>query len=134
VVRFLALAWGSVDAGLEKVAPSLTLAAVSLGVRPARVMRRVHLPLLRPGIGVALVLVAVDTLKELPIMLLLRPFGFETLAVWVNQLATESRWESAGPPALTIVAIALVPIVLVFRRTLADPPSRQEDAGAREHV
>ena len=84
-IRFLALAFGSIDAGLEKVAPSLTLAALSLGARPSRVVRWVHLPLLRPGIGVALVLVAVDALKELPIMLLLRPFGFETLAVWVNQ-------------------------------------------------
>ena len=123
-IRFLALAFGSIDAGLEKVAPSLTLAALSLGARPSRVVRWVHLPLLRPGIGVALVLVAVDALKELPIMLLLRPFGFETLAVWVNQLATESRWESAGPPALTIVAVAVVPIIVIFRRTLADGTSR----------
>lgn len=130
VIRFLALAWSSLDAGLEGVSPSVTQAALSLGVRPARVLRRVHLPLLRPGIGVALVLVAVDALKELPIMLLLRPFGFETLAVWVNQLAVESRWESAGPPALTIVAVALVPIVLVFRRTLAAPGAeRPTDAG-----
>lgn len=121
VVRFLALAWSTLDAGLEKVSPSLTMAALSLGARPTRVISRVHLPMLRPGIGVALVLVGVDTLKELPIMLLLRPFGFETLAVWVNQLATESRWESAGPPALTIVAIAVIPIVLVFRRTLTPP-------------
>ena len=123
-IRFLALAFGSIDAGLEKVAPSLTLAALSLGARPSRVVRWVHLPLLRPGIGVALVLVAVDALKELPIMLLLRPFGFETLAVWVNQLATESRWESAGPPALTIVAVAVVPIIVIFRRTLADGTNR----------
>ncbi|GAA3604237.1 iron ABC transporter permease [Marihabitans asiaticum] len=125
VVRFLALAWSSVDAGMEQVSPSITDAALALGERPGGVLRRVHLPLLRPGLGVALVLVAVDALKELPIMLLLRPFGFETLAVWVNQLATESRWHSAGPPALTIVAIATVPIILVFRRTLAIP--RKED-------
>ena len=121
VIRFLALAWSSLDAGLEKVSPSLTAAALVLGTKPLGVLRRVHVPLLRPGVGVALVLVAVDTLKELPIMLLLRPFGFETLAVWVFQLAAESRWEVAGLPALTIVAIALVPILLVFRHTLAVP-------------
>lgn len=121
VIRFLALAWSSLDAGLEKVSPSLTAAALVLGTKPLGVMRRVHVPLLRPGVGVALVLVAVDTLKELPIMLLLRPFGFETLAVWVFQLAAESRWEVAGLPALTIIAIALVPILLVFRHTLAVP-------------
>lgn len=128
VIRFLALAWSSLDAGLEKVSPSLTAAALTLGTRPLGVMRRVHLPLIRPGVGVALVLVAVDTLKELPIMLLLRPFGFETLAVWVFELAAESRWESAGLPALTIIAVALVPILLVFRHTLAVPDLESEPA------
>ncbi len=127
VIRFVALAWSSLDAGLEKVSPSLTAAALTLGTKPIGVMRRVHLPLLGPGVGVALVLVAVDTLKELPIMLLLRPFGFETLAVWVFELAAESRWETAGLPALTIIAVALVPIVLVFRHTLAVPdPEKSE--------
>ncbi|MGB7425718.1 MAG: iron ABC transporter permease, partial [Ornithinimicrobium sp.] len=121
IIRFLAVAWSSLDAGLEKVSPSLTAAALTLGTRPLGVMRRVHFPLVRPGVGVALVLVAVDTLKELPIMLLLRPFGFETLAVWVFELAAESRWETAGLPALTIIAVALVPIILVFRHTLAVP-------------
>lgn len=119
VVRFLALGWTSVDASLEKVSPSMTAAALTLGAAPRRVVRRVHLPLVRSGVGVALVLVAVDALKELPIVLILRPFGFETLAVWVYQLASESRWEMAALPALTIVAVALVPVVLLFRRTLA---------------
>jgi len=120
-VRFLALGYNSVDASLEKVSPSLTAAALTLGARPRGVVRRVHLPLVRSGVGVALVLVAVDALKELPIVLLLRPFGFETLAIWVYQLASESRWEPAGLPALTIVAVAVVPVVLLFRRTLQLP-------------
>ncbi len=128
VIRFVALAWSSLDAGLEKVSPSLTAAALTLGIKPLGVMRRVHLPLLGPGVGVALVLVAVDTLKELPIMLLLRPFGFETLAVWVFELASESRWETAGLPALTIIVVALVPIVLVFRHTLAVPDLEKSES------
>jgi len=127
VVRFLALAYNSVDASLDKVAPSMTDAALTLGAPPRQVVRRVHLPLVRSGVGVALVLVTVDALKELPVVLLLRPFGFETLAIWVNQLATESRWELAGLPALTIVAVALVPVVVLFRRTLHEPA----DSGLR---
>ncbi len=118
VVRFLALAYNSVDASLEKVAPSITDAALTLGASPRSVVRRIHLPLVRSGVGVALVLVAVDALKELPVVLLLRPFGFETLAIWVYQLASESRWEQAGLPALTIVVVALVPVVMLFRKTL----------------
>jgi iron(III) transport system permease protein len=126
VVRFLALSVNSIDASLEKVTPSMTSAALTLGAKPSAVVRRVHLPLVRSGVGVALVLVAVDALKELPVVLLLRPFGFETLAIWVYQLASESRWETAGLPALTIVAVALVPVVLLFRRTLTD-----EDEGRK---
>jgi len=125
-VRFLALGYNSVDASLEKVSPSVTAAALTLGARPRRVVRRVHLPLVRSGVGVALVLVAVDALKELPIMLLLRPFGFETLALWVYQFASESRWEPAGLPALTIVAVATVPVIVLFRRTLSLPPGSEQ--------
>ncbi|CAN5519359.1 iron ABC transporter permease [soil metagenome] len=120
-VRFLALAYNTVDASLEKVSPSLTAAALPLGTKPRGVVRRVHLPLVRSGVGVALALVAVDALKELPIVLLLRPFGFETLAIWVYQLASESRWELAGLPALTIVVVAVVPVVVLFRRTRQVP-------------
>ena len=113
--RFLALGYTSVDARLATVSPSLTSAALSLGVPSRRVLTRVHLPLARPGIAVAGVLVAVDALKELPIVLLLRPFGFETLAVRVWQLAADSRYEMAGLPALTIVVVAMIPVVLLFR-------------------
>jgi iron(III) transport system permease protein len=120
VVRFLALGYNSVDASLEKLSPSLTSVALTLGATPRGVVRRVHVPLVRSGVGVALVLVAVDALKELPVVLLLRPFGFETLAVWVFQLASESRWEQAGLPALTITAVAVLPVVVLFRRIL-DP-------------
>ncbi|MDQ4131081.1 MAG: iron ABC transporter permease, partial [Actinomycetota bacterium] len=117
VVRFMALAYGGVEASLQKVSPSVTLAARALGASNARILRDVHLPIIRSGVGVAFVLVLLDAMKELPIVLLLRPFGFETLSVWVWQLASESRWESAGLPALTIVAAALVPVAILIRAT-----------------
>jgi iron(III) transport system permease protein len=115
-VRFLALGHQSVDASFSKVSPVMTDSARSLGASPARVMGRVHLPLVRAGIGTALVLVTIDALKELPIVLLLRPFGFDTLSVWTYQLASESRWESAALPALTIVAVAAVPVLALVGR------------------
>ena len=113
--RFLALGYTSTEARLATVSPSLTSAALSLGLAPRRVLTRVHLPLARSGVAVAGVLVAVDALKELPIVLLLRPFGFETLSVRVWQLAADSRYEMAGLPALTIVVVAMIPVVLLFR-------------------
>ena len=122
-VRFLALGFTTVEARLSSVSPSLTSAALSLGAPPRRVLRSVHLPLARSGVAVAAVLVAVDALKELPIVLLLRPIGFDTLAVRVWQLAADSRYEMAGLPALTIVLVAMLPIALLFRRELLDPPA-----------
>lgn len=113
--RFLALGYTSTEARLTSVSPSLTSAALSLGARPRRVLTKVHLPLARSGVAVAGVLVAVDALKELPIVLLLRPFGFDTLAVRVWQLAADSRYEMAGLPALAIVVVAMIPVVLLFR-------------------
>jgi iron(III) transport system permease protein len=113
--RFLALGYTTTEARLASVSPSLTAAALSLGVRPRSVLGRVHLPLARSGVAVAAVLVAVDALKELPIVLLLRPFGFDTLSVRVWQLTADSRYEMAGLPALAIVLVAMVPVVLLFR-------------------
>lgn len=118
VIRFLAPATNSLEASLDKVTPAMTMSALTLGASPRRVVRQVHLPLIRSGIGVGAVLVAVDALKELPVMLLLRPFGFSTLAVWVYELASESLWDLVGLPALTIVAVAAVPVVALFRSTL----------------
>jgi iron(III) transport system permease protein len=116
IVRFLALGYHNVDAGFAKVSPAMTASALVLGASTRRVTARVHLPLLRAGLVTAMLLVAVDALKELPIVLLLRPFGFDTLSVWTYQLASESRWESAALPALSIVIAALVPVLLLFGR------------------
>ena len=119
LVRFLAPAYQAVDASFAKVQPSMTLSAMSLGAGPLRVLTRVHLPLVRPGVAVALVLVAIDAIKELPIVLLLRPFGFTTVSVWVYQLAGENFWEKAAFPALVIVAAAVIPVFLLFRQVRA---------------
>jgi iron(III) transport system permease protein len=115
-VRFLTPSLNAVEAGLEQVGDEVTASARTLGARPATVVRRLHLPLSRASIGTAAVLVGVDAIKELPIVLLLRPFGFDTLPVWVYNLASESRYPQAALPALSIVAVALVPVVLVSRQ------------------
>ncbi len=118
VVRFLALSNNAVEASMDKVSPSMTSSAMSLGAAPRRVVARIHAPLARSGLAVAFVLVAVDALKELPVVLLLRPFGFSTLAVWVYELASESLWDLVGLPALTVVAVASIPLVLLVRGRL----------------
>ena len=106
----------AVESGLQQVPDEVTASARSLGATPLRTAGRVHLPLSRASIATAVVLVGVDALKELPIVLLLRPFGFDTLPVWVYNLASESRFQQAALPALSIIGVALVPVVLLSRR------------------
>lgn len=113
VARFLAVAYQSTDAALEKIKPNLTMAARTLGAGSWRILLRVHLPLAAPGIIVAATLVFVDVMKELPITLMLRPFGYETLATWVWQMAAESIWTGAAVPALAIVLVGLLPVALL---------------------
>ncbi|MHA7179547.1 ABC transporter permease [Arthrobacter sp. MDB2-24] len=116
VIRFLAPAYQAVDASLAKIPPTVTFAALSLGAAPRRILTRVHAPLARPGVAVALMLVMIDAVKELPIVLLLRPFGFTTASVWVYELARENFWEKASLPALVIVTAAILPVVVLVRQ------------------
>lgn len=115
-VRFLAPGLNAVEAGLVQVSDEMTASARSLGMRPHQVVRRIHLPLARTSVVTATVLVAIDALKELPIVLLLRPFGFDTLSVWTYNLASESRFEQAALPAIAIIVVAIVPVALLSRQ------------------
>lgn len=115
-IRFLAPAVNAVESGLSQVGDEVTASARSLGAPPRRVLERIHLPLSASSLSTAAVLIGVDALKELPIALLLRPIGFDTISVWTYTLASESRFQQAALPALTIVAVALIPVMLLSRR------------------
>ncbi len=115
LVRFYAVAYNSLDAGMAKVSPALMDVARVLGDRPVRAVRRVHLPLLRPSLLTALLLVLVDAMKELPATLILRPFDYDTLAIEAYQLASTERLYAAALPSLVIVAAGLAPVVLLCR-------------------
>jgi len=116
LARFLAVGTGPVESGLERIHRNLDEAAMLLGARGAERLRRLHLPLLRGSLLAAAVLVFVDLMKELPITLMTRPFGFETLAVRVFEMAAEGEWERAALPSVLIVAVGVLPVVLLARR------------------
>jgi iron(III) transport system permease protein len=118
LVRFLAVALQTVEAGLAKVTPSMDDAARSLGLGAAATLRRVHAPLLRSSLLTAGLLVFVDTMKELPATFALRPFNFDTLAVAAYHLTKDERLAEAAIPSLLIVAVGLVPLLFVSRRTM----------------
>lgn len=108
VVRFLAVAYQGIESSVGKVSPSVIASARTLGAGRFRIATRIELPIAGAGIIAASVLVAIDTLKELPITLLLRPFGTETLPIWVWQATSESLWVQAAVPSLAIVAVGMV--------------------------
>lgn len=120
--RFLAVALGNIEAGLQKMSPNLDAAARTLGETPLSALRRVHLPLLLPAMGAAGLLVFVDAMKELPATLLLRPFNFETLATHVYGLTALEQFERAAPGALAIVLVGLVPVLLLHRTVAGRRP------------
>jgi iron(III) transport system permease protein len=115
--RFLAVAFGPVDSAVERIRPCMAEAARSLGVRQWGLLRRIYLPMLRPGLLTAALLVLVDVMKEMPATLLLRPFGWDTLAVRVYELTSEGEWERAALPAVALVIVGLLPVILLVRRS-----------------
>ena len=113
MIRFLAAAIGAYDSGLSSVTPNIDAAARVLGRTAWGTVRDIHLPVLRPSILTALLIVFVDTVKELPATLILRPFNYDTLAVQAFRLASDERLEGAAVPSLIIAAIGLVPVILL---------------------
>ncbi len=116
LVRFMTSALQTVDSALHRVTPHMDDAARSLGLKPARALRRVHLPLLQRGLLTAGLLVFIDVMKELPATLVMRPFNFDTLATQVYTLASDERLAEASSATLTIVAVGLLPLFVLCRQ------------------
>lgn len=114
-VRFMAVSLNSVSAGLGKIKPTIDDAARSMGVGFRQTLWQVHTPMMRSTVLTAFLVVFVDVLKELPATLILRPFNFDTLAVKAHELAGDERLADAGPAALMIVLVGILPVILLSR-------------------
>ncbi|MFM1989588.1 MAG: hypothetical protein RJA99_2545 [Pseudomonadota bacterium] len=114
-VRFFAVAQHGLEAGLKRISPSMDASARTLGAGWFETLRRVHWPLLRPSLATAALLVFVDSLKELPATLVLRPFDFDTLAVVAYHFAADERLGEAALPSLVIVLVGLLPVSVLAR-------------------
>ena len=113
ISRFNAVSFGAINSGINRLPPNMLEASRSLGNPFWYSFRKVMLPLLRPSILTAFILVFVDIIKELPITLLLRPFNFETLATYVYQYANDEMLERASTASLLIVLIGLLPLLFI---------------------
>ncbi|EKO3477791.1 ABC transporter permease [Vibrio fluvialis] len=115
IVRFSAVAIGSIESSLNKISPSLDMAARTMGCQANTMLWRIHLPLVRRGALIAGLLVFIESMKELNAALLLRPFNFETLATYVYNYASDEHLELAALPAVLLVLVGLIPLVVVNR-------------------
>jgi iron(III) transport system permease protein len=117
MTRFLAVSHSPIDSAMQRITQSIDEAATGLGLSGWAMLRRIHLPVLKGGICTAAALVFVDVMKEMPITLMTRPFGWDTLAVRIFEMTSEGAWEQAALPAVALVLGGLVPIILFVRQT-----------------
>lgn len=117
ITRFLAVSHSPIDSAMQRITGSIDEAAMGLGLNGWAMLRRVHLPILKGGIFTAATLVFVDVMKEMPITLMTRPFGWDTLAVRIFEMTSEGAWEQAALPAVALVLAGLLPIILLVRQT-----------------
>lgn len=136
--RFMAVAFHATDSAMQRITRNQEDACASLGLNTWETLGRLHLPLLRGGLLTAFLMVMVDVMKEMPITLMTRSFGWDTLAVRVFQLTSESMWEHAALPALAIVLVGLLPVALLVSQTehgtggsMPAPPDGAEHARSR---
>ncbi|HEX2726995.1 MAG TPA: ABC transporter permease subunit, partial [Beijerinckiaceae bacterium] len=128
-VRFLSIATGSLAAGFERVSGGIDDAARTLGASARELVLRIQLPLLRPALASAALLVFVDCLKELPATLLLRPLNTETLATLVYGHASRGAFEDGALAALVIVAVGVWPVLQLTRSAELAHLSRRQRSG-----
>jgi iron(III) transport system permease protein len=117
VARFLAVGFNPVESAFGRLSLNLDEAARGLGASRSRLLGDIHLPLLRNGLLTGAVLAFVDVLKDMPITLMLRPFGWETLAVRVFELTSEGEYARAALPSIAIVLAGLIPVLILVRRS-----------------
>ena len=115
LIRFLAVGYGPVESALHRITRNIDEAAIALGHARLRLLARIHLPMLRAGLATAAILVFVDVMKEMPITLMTRPFGWDTLAVRIFELTSEGDWERAAIPALILALAGVVPVLYLTR-------------------
>ena len=118
-VRFMAIAEGTISSGFEKISPNLDKAAYLYGKGKFATFTKILLPLMRPAILAAGLLVFIDTLKELSATLMLRPFGIETLSIYIHDLASRGRIEQASVASLIIMIVGIIPVILLTREMRA---------------
>jgi iron(III) transport system permease protein len=116
MTRFLAVGYNPIDSAMQRITLSIDEASMGLGVSGWSMLKKIHLPILKGGVFTAVTLVFVDVMKEMPITLMTRPFGWDTLSVRIFEMTSEGEWEQAALPAVALVLTGLIPIAMLTRQ------------------
>ncbi len=116
LIHYLPAGLQAMESALQQVNPNLEEAARNLGAKGIRTFIQVTFPLVRKGFLGAWLLMFVLCMKELPATLLLRPIGFDTLAVRIWLEASEELYQLAAPPALLIVLLTIPAVFLLSKK------------------
>jgi iron(III) transport system permease protein len=116
-VRFLTAGFNSINSSMHRITKSLDEASTLLGTTGLKLLKTIHIPILKNGLYTAAMLVFVDVMKEMPITLMTRPFGWDTLAVKIFELTSEGEWQRAALPSITLVLAGLIPLILLNRKS-----------------
>jgi len=117
MIRFMAAGFNSIDSSMHRITRSIDEVSRLMGLSGISTLYRVHLRILRTGAITAFILVFVDVMKEMPITLMTRPFGWDTLSIKIYELTSEGEWERAALPALVLVAAGLAPVIMLTKET-----------------
>ena len=115
--RFMTVSFQPVDRQLQRLTVNQEAAAKLLSDSPYQRWRQVVLPVLSPGVLTALLIGFVEVMKEMPITLMTRRQGWDTLAVRVFEMTSEGMWGRAALPSLLIVLVGLLPVWILLRQS-----------------
>ncbi len=113
IVRFLAVGFQPLFSSYKRIPRAVDEAALTLRASSVGIWRALHWPWLKTGSAVAFALVLIDTMKEMPITLMLRPFGLEPLSVKIYGLTAEGEFVRAALPSLSLIVLGLIPVALL---------------------
>lgn len=115
-VRFLTTGFNTINSSMLRITRNLDEASILLGITGLKLIKSIHIPILKNGLFIAAMLVFVDVMKEMPITLMTRPFGWDTLAVKIFELTSEGEWQRAALPSIILVLAGLVPLMLLNKK------------------
>ncbi|HHW38428.1 MAG TPA: iron ABC transporter permease [Bacillales bacterium] len=111
-IRFMATGFNAIEVGFEKVGTKYTEASRILGNGITKTFFKVDLPLIKGALASGFILTFVEITKELPLVLLLRPFNFDTLATKTYQYANDEQIYEASITSLMIIGISVLSVIV----------------------